>query len=116
MSDNPIGQEQEPLRDNAGDSPADPTTEDLAGRIGAQAERRLKARRTKKHSIYFGVGMFGVVGWSVAIPALLGIAGGLWLDQRNPGQISWTLTGLFVGITMGLLIAWNWVKQEGRSD
>lgn len=116
MSDDSAEHEWDPVPQRADKIPADPEAEELADRIGAQAQRRMKARETKKHSIYFGLGTFGVVGWSVAIPALLGIAGGVWLDRRFPGQISWTLTGLFAGIVVGLLVAWNWVKQESRPD
>jgi ATP synthase protein I len=60
--------------------------------------------------------MFGLVGWSVAIPTLIGIAIGLWLDRRWPGEVSWTLTFLILGITLGCLNAWYWIKQESRRE
>lgn len=82
------------------------------GQVGRKADRKQRARE-QRDSIWFGLGMFGLVGWSVAIPTLLGIAVGVWLDSRGEGQdISWTLTGLAVGIIVGCLIAWFWVQQE----
>jgi ATP synthase protein I len=68
--------------------------------------------------VWFGLGMFGLVGWSVAVPTLIGIVVGVWLDARaGDPQISWTLTGLVVGVAVGCGLAWFWVRQEaGRPD
>jgi ATP synthase protein I len=60
--------------------------------------------------------MFGLVGWSVTIPTLAGIALGAWLDHRYPGQVSWTLTFLVIGVAVGCLNAWYWVQQESNRD
>ena len=60
--------------------------------------------------------MFGMVGWSVAVPTLMGIAIGCWLDAKFGGHISWCLTFLFVGIVIGVAIAWNWLKKEGQVE
>lgn len=59
-----------------------------------------------------GLGMFGMVGWSVAVPTLLGVALGIWLDKTFPQSFSWTLTGLILGLIAGCVIAWNWVIKE----
>jgi ATP synthase protein I len=58
--------------------------------------------------------MFGLVGWSVAIPTVLGVALGMFLDRTRPVAFSWTLTGLIVGVAVGCINAWYWVKREGR--
>lgn len=84
--------------------------------VARKAERRRQAEREERRSIWFSLGLFGIVGWSVAVPTLAGIALGVWLDSRFPGRISWTLTLLFVGIVVGCLNAWYWVKQESRGD
>jgi ATP synthase protein I len=60
--------------------------------------------------------MFGLVGWSVAIPTLLGIALGVWLDREFPAEHSWTLTFLFIGVLLGCLNAWYWVRQESGRE
>ncbi len=84
--------------------------------VRAKEERKLKARRNRKSSLWFGFGMFGMVGWSVAIPALIGTALGVWLDARYAGSISWTLTGLLAGIVVGCFIAWLWVTRESQYE
>nr|WP_305910285.1 AtpZ/AtpI family protein [Methylomarinum sp. Ch1-1]MDP4522405.1 AtpZ/AtpI family protein [Methylomarinum sp. Ch1-1] len=84
--------------------------------VEEQAERKLKARQNRRHGVWFGLGMFGLVGWSVAIPTLAGIALGVWIDKRWPGQISWTLTLMFVGVVLGCLNAWRWIGEESRDD
>jgi ATP synthase protein I len=80
--------------------------------VGAQAARKLKARRVAPKSIWFGLGMSGLVGWSVTIPTLVGAALGMWVDQRFPSPYSWTLMLLFMGLITGCLNAWLWVQSE----
>ncbi len=90
--------------------------QELAESVDKQARRKLKARREGRHNVWFGLGMFGLVGWSVAIPTLAGIALGIWIDKRWPSQISWTLTLMFVGVALGCLNAWRWIGEESRDD
>ena len=96
-----------------GNPPPDETT--FAGRIGAKAARKLKARRDGVQGIWFGLGMTGLIGWSVAVPTLLGAALGVWLDGRYPGPHSWTLALLIVGLAIGCLNAWHWVARESKA-
>jgi ATP synthase protein I len=84
--------------------------------ISAREARKLKARRTANRQIWFGLGMFGLVGWSVAIPTVLGVAAGIWIDVTWPSRFSWTLMLLFIGILLGCLNAWYWVTRESRQD
>ncbi len=92
------------------------TPPDTAGEIGRAAERRLKAQRERRHGLWFGFGMFGLVGWSVAVPVLAGIALGWWLDRVAPQHFSWTLALLLAGAVLGALNAWFWVNKESRGD
>jgi len=82
--------------------------------VREKSQRKMKARSESQKGILFGIGMFGLVGWSVAIPTLLLLALGIWIDSRSQSQYSWTLMLLVVGITIGCLNAWYWVKQEGK--
>ena len=94
----------------------DKGSEQISNEISRKAERKLKARQEGKKGIWFGFGMFGLVGWAVAIPTVLGILSGLWLDSRFPGKVSWTLTLLFLGVILGCVNAWFWVQRESRHD
>jgi ATP synthase protein I len=92
-----------------------PDARKLAEEVGKKEERKQAARRSGARSVWFGLGMFGLVGWSVAIPTLVGVAVGVWLDRHFPGRASWTLTGLVIGVALGCLNAWYWVKQAQQS-
>jgi ATP synthase protein I len=87
----------------------------LAGQIGDKAVRKLKARRNPTPGVWFGLGMMGLIGWSVVVPTLLGAALGLWLDEQHPGTHSWTLALLVAGLTLGCFNAWHWVAKEERA-
>lgn len=81
--------------------------------IGRKAARRARSRRAGRHTIWFGIGMFGLVGWAVVVPTVAGIALGVWLDRQFPGGPSWALTGLVGGAILGSFNAWWWVKRTG---
>jgi len=81
--------------------------------VGEKAARKIKARRSTQ-GIWFGLGMMGLVGWSVTIPTLLGAATGIWLDDHYPGTHSWTLTLLVIGLVIGCVNAWHWVAKQDR--
>lgn len=81
--------------------------------VGKQADRKVRARH-RSDRIWFGLGTMGIVGWSVSIPVLFGIALGIWLDQNVPASFSWRLTLILVGFVLGCLNAWYWVSKEYR--
>ncbi|HHP7237738.1 AtpZ/AtpI family protein [Longibacter sp.] len=90
------------------------TEEDFAQTIHEKEQRKADARKRKRPGIVFGMGMFGLVGWSVAIPTLLCLALGIWIDARYETRFSWTLMMLAFGITLGGMTAWYWVREESR--
>ena len=83
--------------------------------VGVKAARKLKARRNSTPVVWSGLGMMGLIGWSVAIPTLLGAALGIWLDQYYPGKHPWTLALLVAGLLLGCLNAWHWVAKEDKA-
>jgi ATP synthase protein I len=87
----------------------------LARRIASEEARKLRARGRRDRAIWFGLGVFGIVGWSVAIPTVLGIAAGIWIDAHWPGRFSWTLMLLLLGIGLGCVNAWYWVSRERQT-
>lgn len=90
--------------------------EQFSKELRYRVARKKRALGEEERAAWFGLGMFGLVGWSVAIPTLIGIALGLWLDRRWPGQVSWTLTLLIIGVALGCLNAWYWIRQEGGRE
>lgn len=84
-------------------------------RIEKQARRLRRARRQRGADIWFGLGMFGLVGWAVAIPTVIGLAIGIIVDARTSGSFSWTLALLLAGVGLGCLNAWYWLTRQ-RSE
>jgi len=84
----------------------------LSRQIGTKAARKLKARRNPTPGVWYGLGMMGLIGWSIAIPTLLGAALGLWFDKQHYSDRSWTLALLMTGLAIGCLNAWLWVSKE----
>ncbi len=83
----------------------------FADRVAKKELLRLKGIRHKDETVWFGLGMFGIVGWSVAIPTLIGVALGLWIDRTWPSSYSWALMFLIIGVVLGCMNAAYWVKK-----
>lgn len=80
--------------------------------VHTKGYRKLRARQRSDENVWFGLGMFGLVGWSIAIPTLAGVALGVWLDSRWPGRFSWTLMLLIAGVVLGCMHAWYWMRRQ----
>jgi ATP synthase protein I len=100
------------MADPQGKDDLSPQEEALLRQISAKERRRMRARRSRSEGIWFGLGAFGIIGWSVAVPTVLGILLGIWLDARYPGDLSWTITFLFAGVALGCFNAWYWISRE----
>lgn len=83
--------------------------------VAAKARRKASARRNPAPGIWFGLGMMGLIGWSVVVPTMLGAMLGVWLDERFPQSHSWTLALLVAGLVLGCANAWHWIVQQDRA-
>jgi len=81
--------------------------------IAEKEKRKIKSLR-HKNNVWFGLGMMGMIGWSVVVPAVAGALCGVWLDKKHPQTFSWTLTLLIAGLVTGSVIAWHWVDKEDK--
>ncbi|TET33718.1 MAG: ATPase F0F1 [Planctomycetota bacterium] len=98
--------------DETENRPGGSERKEFGDEVKRKESRKLKARREKNRQVWFGLGMFGLVGWSVTIPTLVLTAIGAWVDSKSEGRISWTLTLLMVGVALGCINAWFWIKRE----
>lgn len=83
--------------------------------VRTKAKRKLKAQRSTHQGVWFGLGMMGLIGWSIVVPTLLGAAIGVWLDRDHAASHSWTLTLLIAGLLVGCWSAWQWVAKEDKA-
>lgn len=87
---------------------------EFSRQVGEKVRRKLKAQQHVTQTVWSGLGMMGLIGWSVTVPTLLGAALGLWLDKHYPGGHSWTLMLLAIGLGLGCFNAWHWVDKEDQ--
>lgn len=93
-----------------------PPRNSLPEQVGRKAARKLRARAAGRPSIWFGLGLFGIVGWTVALPPVLGALLGLWIDRNWPSRHSWALTLLIAGLALGCVTAWQWLRKQDTHD
>lgn len=87
---------------------------EFSKKIGSKENLKLKAQQKSGKSVWGGIGMFGLVGWSVAAPTVVGAMLGMWLDKHYPINHSWTLALLVAGLIIGCFCAWHWIAKEDR--
>ena len=88
---------------------------DFVRQVSTKAARKLRAQKSGEQTVWFGLGMSGLIGWSVAVPTVVGAMIGLWWDNHHPGAHSWTLMLLTIGLCVGCANAWHWVDQENKA-
>lgn len=83
--------------------------------IRRRAKRMEESRNAPKYSPLSGLGVFGVIGWSVAIPTVAGAFLGMWLNRVAPQDFSWPIALILGGVVVGALVAWSWIdKNQGE--
>ncbi len=99
------------------DKPENPSTEEtlFEQQVAAKAVRKLRAQSRGPGDVWFGLGMTGLIGWSIAVPTVLGALLGLWIDRRHPGGHSWTLALLVAGLCIGCANAWRWMNEQAHT-
>ena len=90
------------------------STDEFSAEVAKQESRKALAKKKGIRSIWFGFGTFGLIGWSVVTPMLLGIVIGVWVDRHYTSKYSWTLTLLIGGLMLGCFNAWHWINKENE--
>jgi len=70
--------------------------------------------KRSRHSLSIGVAQYGVVGFIILIPALLGAIIGSRID--SPETNTWTISLLAAGFIVGILSALLWIRREIKHD
>jgi ATP synthase protein I len=94
--------------------PHSPPEQSFSRNVSAQENRKLKARAVRS-PVWAGLGLLGIIGWSVCLPTLAGAWLGRWLDERHPGTHAWTLALLVTGLCLGCANAGLWIGREQRA-
>ncbi len=85
---------------------------ELIAGVASREARMVRRRKEGAPNIWRAVALVGLIGWSVALPLLAGIAIGTWIDHRWPSRFSWTLMLLVAGLAAGCANAWNRIRRE----
>jgi ATP synthase protein I len=88
------------------------TAENLIRQVGLRQARIARGKKEGPPSFWRSVAMVGAIGWAVALPTLVGVAAGRWIDHEWPSRYSWTLMLLLGGLAMGCLDAWMRINRE----
>ncbi len=83
------------------------TDQPLRDAVHLRRERRERGHREAERSLAQNLAMIGVLGWTIVLPGLLGIALGRWLDRALGTGIMLTSALVFVGLGIGCALAWR---------
>ncbi|MDR3614384.1 MAG: AtpZ/AtpI family protein [Candidatus Obscuribacterales bacterium] len=84
-------------------------------KIAKESKRKLFAQNRSTPIVWSGFGMMGLIGWSIVVPTLLGVALGNWIDSNYVGTHSWTLMLMVAGLSIGCFNAIQFVARESAS-
>lgn len=95
--------------------------DNLVATIRRSAQRLQHARNKPGESPLLGFGVFGIVGWSIAVPTVAGALLGHWLNRVAPQNFNWAIALILGGVVVGGFIAARWinkvsVEQDSRNQ
>jgi ATP synthase protein I len=88
----------------------------LSQQARLRGERRARFQREGERPIARNLALMGSLGWLIVIPALLGIAAGVWLDRSYGTGVFWSGALLVAGLALGCWMAWQRVTQEQEDE
>ncbi len=75
-------------------------------------KRDEAARRDPEPSLARRFAQIGVLGWVIALPAILGAAVGNWLDRGLGSGITLAAALTMLGAALGLWLAMRWMRSQ----
>jgi ATP synthase protein I len=102
--------------DRASNPKLSPSAEQFLARVGSRQVRMLRGKSRRDLKVWRAMALVGLIGWSVVLPMLIGIAIGTWIDDQWPSRFSWTLMLLVAGLAVGCANAWNRIQQEQEDE
>ena len=84
----------------------------FVARVAAREAQLIRRKKEGPQNFWRAMALAGVIGWTVVLPMLAGIAVGSWIDRRWPSRLSWTIMLLFAGLAAGCVNAWSRIKRE----
>jgi ATP synthase protein I len=75
--------------------------------VRRRRERLTGAQDGGRRSLAKDLAFVGAIGWTLVIPALLGVVAGRALDHRFGGGVFWTLGLLVAGVVLGCVLVWK---------
>ena len=80
------------------------------------SERDARARRDPEPSLGSRLAQIGILGWTIVVPTLVGLALGRWLDRLVGTRVFFSAPLLMIGAGLGLWSAWKWMHHQQRND
>jgi ATP synthase protein I len=84
---------------------------DLLKAVRLRGERRRRSEREGQVPLTRYLGQVGVLGWTIVLPALIGLFVGRWLDRRFASGIFWSAPLMLLGLALGCWSAWKWMRR-----
>ena len=79
------------------------------------ADRDARAREEPEPSLGSRLGQIGILGWTIVLPTLAGLAVGRVLDRVFGTRVFFSAPLLMLGAAAGLWFAWKWMHRQQRT-
>jgi ATP synthase protein I len=84
----------------------------LAEAARKAAEREHDRQKFREASLGARLGQIGVLGWTIVVPALLGLFAGRWLDRTMHSGVFFSAPLVMLGAGLGFWFAWKWISRQ----
>jgi ATP synthase protein I len=92
--------------------PDDRHENNLAEAARQAAERERRGREDPEPSLGRRLGQIGILGWTIVVPALIGLFAGRAIDRAFGTGIFFSAPMLMLGVAFGFWSAWRWMHRQ----